>query len=111
MNVADFNYRSAVVRFAFSALLGLAHFLYAFYSWLTDQTVFGCPDPWRDRSADGVRDKYALTKRPGHLVVSVCQEELYYEHLARLLAWALFLDVPVISFYHNANGNANNAVT
>lgn len=37
-------------------------------------------------------------------MVSVCQEEVFYEYLAKLLAWALYLEVPVISFYHNENG-------
>lgn len=34
----------------------------------------------------------------------MCQEEVYYDSLARVLAWALYLEVPVVSFYHNENG-------
>lgn len=99
-----FIFRVQVIKFVFQVLLGFIHFLYAFYSWLVDQTLFKQPDPWRNRSID-CYGKYKLTKKPNHLVVSVCQEEVFYEHLAKLLAWSLFLDVPVVSFYHNENGN------
>lgn len=97
-------YRTYVIRLVFSTLLIFLHFLYAFYSWLIDQTIFKQPDPWHNRSVEG-HNKYNLTKKPNHLVVSVCQEEVFYEYLAKLLAWALFLEIPVISFYHNENGN------
>ncbi|VVC26020.1 Decaprenyl diphosphate synthase-like [Cinara cedri] len=98
-----FVFRIHVIKFVFQVLLGFAHFLYAFYTWLIDQTLFKQPDPWRNQSID-VYGKYKLTKKPNHLVVSVCQEEVFYEHLAKLLSWALFLEVPVVSFYHNENG-------
>lgn len=97
-------YRTLLIKFAFSSLLIFMHFLYALYSWLIDQTVFKQPDPWQNRSVNGYK-KYQLKKLPNHLVVSVCQEEVFYEYLAKLLAWALFLEVPVVSFYHNENGN------
>lgn len=97
-------YRTLLIKFAFSSLLIFMHFLYALYSWLIDQTIFKQPDPWQNRSVNGYK-KYQLKKLPNHLVVSVCQEEVFYEYLAKLLAWALFLEVPVISFYHNENGN------
>ncbi|XP_022182295.1 dehydrodolichyl diphosphate synthase complex subunit nus1 [Myzus persicae] len=96
-------YRTLLIKFAFSSLLIFLHFLYAFYSWLVDQTIFKQPDPWQNRSINGYK-KYRLKKLPNHLVVSVCQEEVFYEYLAKLLAWALFLEVPVVSFYHNENG-------
>lgn len=95
--------KTYVIKFAFSALLIFIHFLYSFYTWLVNQTIFKEPDPWRDRSVDEF-NKYRLIKKPKHLVVSVCQEEVFYEYLAKLLAWALFLEVPVVSFYHNENG-------
>jgi len=91
------------MKFALSALLIFAHFVYTFYLWLVDQTEFGRLDPLRDGSTDA-HAKYRLSKTPNHLVVSVCQEEVSYEYLVKMLAWALFLDVPIISFYHNENG-------
>lgn len=95
--------KTYVINVAFSALLIFIHFLYSFYTWLVNQTIFKEPDPWRNRSIEEF-NKYRLIKKPKHLVVSVCQEEVFYEYLAKLLAWALFLEVPVISFYHNENG-------
>lgn len=97
-------YKTLLIKFAFSSLLIFMHFLYALYSWLIDQTIFKQPDPWQNRSVNAYK-KYQLKKLPNHLVVSVCQEEVFYEYLAKLLAWALFLEVPVVSFYHNENGN------
>lgn len=99
-----FIYRAHMIKFLFQLLLGFVHFLYALYAWLNDQTLFKQPDPWRNRFIDGL-SKYKLTKKPNHLVMSVCQEEVFYEYLAKLLAWALFLEIPVVSFYHNENGN------
>lgn len=99
----SFVSKTFVMKFALSALLVFAHLVYAFYSWLVDRIAFGQSDPWRDRPADA-HVKYRLSRTPNHIVVSVCQEEVFYEYLAKMLAWALFLDVPVISFYHNENG-------
>lgn len=99
-----FIFRTHVVKFAFQALLMFLHSIYNFYLWIVDQTIFRQPDPCRNRSVDSYK-KYSLVKRPNHLVVSVCQEKIFYEYLAKLLAWALFLEVPIISFYHNEDGN------
>lgn len=98
-----FIFRTHMIKFAFQALLIFLHSIYNFYSWLVDQTIFKQPDPCRNRSIDSCK-KYSLVKRPNHLVVSVCQEDVFYEYLAKLLAWALFLEVPVVSFYHNEDG-------
>lgn len=97
-------HQTHVIGYLFSALLVLLHFLYAFYTWFADQTIFTQTDPWRDRSIDRY-NKYRLKKKPNHLVISVCQEEVFYDYLAKLLAWALFLEIPVVSFYHHENGN------
>jgi len=99
----SFVSKTFVMKFVLSALLVFAHLVYAFYSWLADRIAFGQSDPWRDQPADS-HVKCRLSRTPNHLVVSVCQEEVFYEYLAKMLAWALFLDVPVVSFYHNENG-------
>lgn len=100
-----FFHKTYVIKFVLQALLVFIHFLYALYVWFVDRKLFWQSDPWRNRTVE-THKKYRLVKIPNHLVVSVCQEEVFYEYLAKLLAWALFLDVPVISFYHNENGNA-----
>ncbi|XP_050436043.1 dehydrodolichyl diphosphate synthase complex subunit nus1 [Adelges cooleyi] len=94
-----------IFKLLFSILLFIAHFLYAFYLWLVNQTIYfkQLDDPWLNRST--AEDyKYSLRKTPSHLVVSVCQEEVSYDDLSKLIAWSLFLEIPIISFYHNNNG-------
>ncbi|XP_050531438.1 dehydrodolichyl diphosphate synthase complex subunit nus1 [Daktulosphaira vitifoliae] len=93
-----------ILKLLFSSILFLAHFFYAIYSWLIDQNIIRhYYDPWHNRSS--VEDmKHSLEKAPNHLVISVCQEEVSYEDVSKIIAWSLFLEIPIISFYHNKNG-------
>lgn len=107
MNDTVYVYRTHAIRFAFSAVLLLLHLAYALCSWLADRTAFAraSVDPWLLDDERGRRRRNGrLAKKPGHLVVSVCQERVHCERLANVLAWALYLDVPVVSFYHNEDG-------
>lgn len=96
-----FVYKRQVIQLSLSTLLICMHFLYTFYLWLVDLTIFKKQDPLRDRTVNEHKE-YELKKKPNHLVISLCQEEeVFYEHLAKLLAWTILLEIPVISFYHN----------